>query len=59
MHVLRDRIGLTVNELRELAEQILHRDVESLRTLTDEDVKRMLDALEGAALVMWTLSTRA
>ena len=59
MHVLRQMLTLTVEETRELAELILHKDVPSLKPLTDDEVKRMLDALEGAEKVIWTLRTRS
>ena len=59
MHVYRASFGLTLDELRDLAEVILRRDVVSLKTLEDAEVNRMLDALEGATLVQALLLQRA
>lgn len=44
-------IGLTRDERLELASYILRRDVTTWKTLSDEQVWRMLDALEGFELI--------
>lgn len=59
MHSLRSLLTLETDDLRDLAEVILHRDVESLKTLTDDEVKLMLAALEGGEKIIWILRTRA
>ena len=58
MHLLKDHLGLTDEELHELAEVILRRDSLSLRTLDDAQVCRLLDALEGAEKVIFLLASR-
>lgn len=45
-----DRIGL--------AEMILRRDVESWKTLTEPELIRLLDALEGYSLIGHIIATR-
>jgi hypothetical protein len=52
-------IGLTRDERLELASYVLRRDVATWRTLSDEQVWRMLDALEGYELVHRLLAERA
>lgn len=54
-----DRLGLTRDERIDLAEYILRRDIVSFKQLDEEQVNRMLDATEGAELVMVLLSQRA
>jgi hypothetical protein len=58
MFVYRDAFGFDNDTLRDLAETILRRDVASLRDLDDAQVGRMLDALEGATLVVHLLGER-
>lgn len=43
--------GLTREDRISLAETLLWRDVESWKTLTEEELVRILDALEGHALI--------
>jgi hypothetical protein len=58
MFVYRDAFGLDNDDLRDLAEQILRRDISSLKELDDADLGRMLDALEGATLIQALLLQR-
>jgi hypothetical protein len=58
MFQLRDELGLDNDDLTALAEVLLRRDVSSLRGLTDEQVGRMLDALEGAEKIMFLLASK-
>lgn len=58
MFVYRDAFGLRNEDLVELAEQILRRDIDTVKALTDDEVGRMLDALEGATLVLHLLRER-
>jgi hypothetical protein len=58
MFVYRDAFGLDNDDLRDLAEQILRRDIASLKDLSDADLGRMLDALEGATLIQALLLQR-
>jgi len=51
-------IGLTRDERLELASYILRRDVTTWKTLSDEQVWRMLDALEGFELISTMLEDR-
>ncbi|WP_373070177.1 hypothetical protein [Gemmatimonas sp.] len=50
--LLADALGLTRDERIELAEVILRRDLVSWKQLDDAQVDRMLDVLEGAAMVI-------
>lgn len=59
LFVLANQIGLDRDERIEIAKVILWRDIVSWRTLTDEQVDRMLDVLEGFLVVNWTLRNRA
>ncbi len=52
-------IGLTVDDRMELASALLWRDVVSWADLTDEQVSRLLDALEGYGKVRWLLENQA
>lgn len=54
-----DTFGMTRQERIDLAEMILRRDVTSWKDLNSEQVNRLLDAFEGAALIMHLLQTRA
>jgi hypothetical protein len=58
MFQLRDELGLDNDDLTALAEVLLRRDVSSLRGLTDEQVGRMLDALEGAEKVIFLKASK-
>lgn len=58
LFVQRDEFGLTNDELRDLAEYMLRRDVTSLRELTDDQLDRMNDALEATHLVLELLAAR-
>jgi hypothetical protein len=49
---------MTREERIELAEYVLRRDISSWKDLTDQQVCRMLDVLEGAALVIHMLGQR-
>lgn len=52
LHVYADTLRLTREERIELSEMILRRDIASWKDLDDGQVGRMLDALEGAVLVI-------
>jgi hypothetical protein len=58
LHAMKNQLALTDDDLHELAEVILRRDVSSLRTLDDAQVCRLLDALEGAEKVIFLLASR-
>lgn len=58
LFVLAKEIALTRNERMELAKAILWRDITSWKQLDDEQVARMLDALEGFEKVRWLLANR-
>ena len=53
-----DQIGLTRDERIELAQYLLRRDVVSWKNLEDDQVDRLLDALEGWALIRTLLELR-
>jgi hypothetical protein len=55
----RYEIGLTRDERVELARVILWRDIESWAGLTDEQVGRLLDAMEGFEKIVHLLSVRS
>jgi hypothetical protein len=59
MFAVADDIGLRRGERIELAEYILRRDVKSWGDLTEEQVCRILDALEGYELVSELLRMRS
>ena len=59
LFVLADEIGLTRDERVELARVILWRDIESWAGLTDEQVGRLLDAMEGFEKIVHLLSVRS
>lgn len=50
------RIGLSRQDRIDLGEYVLRTDVSSWKDLDDEQVKRLLDALEGYLLVSYLLS---
>lgn len=54
---LADELGLTRADRIELAQTLLWRDLDSWQRLTDEQVSRLLDALEGYRLVTHLLQT--
>ena len=58
LFALADEIGLTRDERLEISKAILWRDITSWSNLTEEQVARMLDALEGFEKVRWTLDNR-
>jgi len=59
LFVLADEIGLTRDERIELARVMLWRDIVSWKSLSDSQVDRMLDALEGFEKVSEILKSRA
>ena len=59
LFVLADHIGLTRDERIEFSKAMLWRDLTSWSSLTDAQVDRLLDALEGYVLVQHTLMNRA
>lgn len=59
LFVLSDQIGLDRDERIEIARVILWRDITSWGNLDDAQVDRLLDVLEGYAVVNWTLTNRA
>lgn len=58
LHLLKTEIGLTELEVIELARYLLRRDINSTKDLSDDQVLRMLDALEGHTLVVELLRQR-
>ena len=50
--------GLDRDERLEFAQLLLHRDINSWQDLTDQQMGRLLDAFEGAALLNHLLTTR-
>lgn len=52
------RIGLSRDDRIELAQVILRRDITSWKDLDDDQAIRMLDAIEGFALINWMLVGR-
>lgn len=58
LFVLAKEIGLEREERMELAKAILWRDITSWRQLDDDQVRRMLDALEGYEKIRWLLEVR-
>lgn len=59
LFALAGRYNLTRQERLELAELILRRDVRSWAYLSDQDAARLVDVLEGYALLSHLLSERA
>jgi len=59
LFALADEIGLDREERLEISRAILWRDITSWSSLTEDQVVRMLDALEGYEKVTWTLRNRA
>lgn len=51
LFVLCDHLTLTKDDRIDLAKTILHRDITSYKQLTEDQVDRLLDALEGAILI--------
>lgn len=58
MFVLAREIGLTRDERLALSEILLRRDIQSWKDLDDDQVVRVLDALEGWQLIDALLSQR-
>jgi hypothetical protein len=58
LFVLADTIGLTRDERIELSRFILWRDIISWKQLEEDQVDRLLDALEGFVAVNWMLKNR-
>jgi len=58
LFALADEIGLDRDERLELAKAMLWRDIESWKHLSDTQVDRLLDALEGYEKVCWLLRNR-
>lgn len=52
-------IGLTRDERIELVQYLLRRDVTSWKHLTEDQVRRVLDALEGYELISALLEMRS
>lgn len=52
------RLGISRAERLELVSTLLWRDVESFSDLSEAEIVRVLDALEGFALISHLLSTR-
>ncbi len=59
MFAVAGEIGLTDAEQIELAQYLLRRDITSRKDLSEEQVARMLDALEGYELVSALLAMRS
>lgn len=55
---LADALGLTRDERIDLAETLLWRDLESWQHLSDEEVSRLLDAMEGGLLIAQLFAMR-
>lgn len=53
-----DTFGMSRQERIDLSEILLRRDITSWQDLTDSQVDRLLDAFEGAALIIHLLETR-
>ncbi len=53
-----DEVGLERRDRIELAQVILRRDVTSFKQLTEEQVCRLLDAVEGYEKILWLLATQ-
>lgn len=53
-----DTFGMSRQERIDLSEILLRRDITSWQDLTDGQVDRLLDAFEGAALIIHLLKTR-
>lgn len=56
---LADELALTRQDRIDLAEAILWRDVESWKHLNDEQISRLLDAMEGYEKISHLLETSA
>lgn len=50
------RFGLTRDDRLALSEMMLWRDVDSWKTLTEDELTRMLDAFEGYSLITFLQS---
>jgi len=58
LHSLCDQLTFTRDERIELAQYLLRRDITSYSQLSEEQVCRLLDALDGFHLVVQLLSMR-
>lgn len=58
LFVMADELGLTDSERIEMSRFVLWRDITTWKTLTAEQVDRMLDALEGAQAYLEILRQR-
>lgn len=58
LFALAGKYGLTREERLDLAELVLRKDVRSWAYLSDGDMGRLVDTLEGHALVQHLLDTR-
>jgi hypothetical protein len=56
--MLAAEFDMTRDERIELAQYLLRRDITSWKQLTDAQVGRLLDALEGAQLILQLISMR-
>lgn len=56
---LSNEIGLTREERMEFSRALLWRDITSWSQLDDDQVVRLLDALEGYSKINWLLSVRS
>lgn len=56
--VLADELELTRDERMEITRALLWRDITSWKQLSEDQVNRLLDALEGAHLVLVTYRDR-
>lgn len=59
LFVYADAFGMSREERIDLAQNILRRDITTWKSLDDAQVDRMLDALEGAVLIMHLVGSRS
>lgn len=52
LFVHRDQLGLDNDDLREIAEYLLRRDVPTLSALDETQIERLLDGLELAGMIL-------
>lgn len=57
LYMLAKEVGLDRDDRLDLAEQVLYRDVESWKSLSDEEVLRLLDAIGGYILISHLVRT--
>lgn len=58
MYLLARELWLTREDRLDLAEKLLWRDVESWKDLSEPEINRMLDALEGFVLIQFLRAER-